>query len=446
MRVLGIVVEYNPFHLGHLYHLRESVRRLKPDGVVVVMSGHFVQRGEPAMLSKWDRAQMAVRAGVDVVLELPYAFCCQSARIFASGAVDVLASTGVVTHLSFGSEDGDLEGLLRLASLLLEEPPAFKALFDRYVSEGFSFPEARRLALEGFLGGGLERVKFLSNNILGLEYLRRLLERGYPIEPMTIRRVGAAYLDPKLGDGPASATGIRRALERGEREALSPYLPGHSYRIICRALDEGRAVVGRDLFSRLVLSAIRRSSPEEMGRVFEMREGIENRIHRAAFEASSLDELIGMVYTKRYTKTAIQRMLCHLLVGYTKEMAQSFEASGPRYLRVLGFSGRGRRILALMRERASLPLITRGSFRGEGVGRAMMELERRASAVWSLLLPSGGDGRIEVDSRPYMEPEVDEVGGALQGEDLQVRGEDERPEAGQAHGAFLGGGPGAQGG
>jgi len=204
MKILGIIAEYNPFHLGHQYHLQTAKEITKADAIIAVISSSFMQRGEPAIVDKWARCEMALKAGVDLVLELPTAFSCRSAYWFASGSIKSLAATGLVTHLAFGAESGKLSSLKEIASFLNSEDAQFKYYLNIFLNAGNSFPKARSLTLEKLLGENAKN--FLEelnnpNNILALAYLRILEEIDSTIEPVLIKRVGEYHAQsPENGD------------------------------------------------------------------------------------------------------------------------------------------------------------------------------------------------------------------------------------------------------
>ena len=193
MSVLGIVTEYNPLHNGHIHHLKESLAVSSADTAVCVMSGNFVQRGEPAIIDKWIRAEIALRAGMDLVIELPVVYALSSAELFAFGAVKILDSLGFVNAICFGSEAGALEPLDAIAEILANEPEEYKALLKKNLDKGLSYPASRESALKGFLGTGMAELVSSSNNILAIEYLKALKRLNSPIKAFTIHRIGGAY-------------------------------------------------------------------------------------------------------------------------------------------------------------------------------------------------------------------------------------------------------------
>ena len=211
MRVLGIISEYNPLHSGHIYHINASREKTSATHTLCVMSGQFVQRGEPAIADKWARTRMALNAGIDLVLELPVVFSCASAEIFAYGAVRTLHNTGVV-DFKFGSEQGEIGSLWRSASVLYEEPYEFKILLKQFLDEGLSFPAAREKALNSYLRELPENIMDQSNNILAIEYLKALMHFRSSIQPITIKRRGSSYNNTEMASSFSSATAIRNMI------------------------------------------------------------------------------------------------------------------------------------------------------------------------------------------------------------------------------------------
>jgi cytidyltransferase-like protein len=382
-RVVGTVVEYNPFHNGHLYHIQQAKQQADTDLCVCVMSGHFLQRGEPALVDKWIRAEMAVAGGVDLVLELPYVYAGQTAETFASGGVAMLQATGLVTHLAFGSETTDLALLAPIADMLITEPQDFQDDLKVHLDKGLPFPAARQQALlqyfsehdECLPADAVQRLpKVLSrpNTILGLEYLKALRKMKSGIQPLPIQRLGADYHDPVLTDHAiASATAIRLNLQKAWQPPLtwkkrrqmlsriSNYVPASTVKILNRAICMGKGPVLPEHFASLLQYALRRSTSEELADVGDVREGLEHRILTVSRTASSWTSILEHLKTKRFPRTTLQRILIQILLGYTQNDAFMTQCHGPAYLRVLGFSQRGQDLLRMMKDTASLPVVHR---------------------------------------------------------------------------------------
>lgn len=336
-KVAGIVAEYNPFHRGHAYHIAETRSILGADcAVVSVMSGDFVQRGDAAVFDKFTRAEMAVRGGADLVLELPLRWSLSSAEGFARGGVRLLAATGVVTHLSFGSETGDLAPLQRAADGLRD--PALAERLKSELQRGLSFPAARQRALESVIGADAA-VLSNPNNLLAVEYLRAMRDLGAALAPLAIRRVGAGHDAAGESDYP-SASWLRERMRAGE--SVSAWVP---------QLPEAKPVFLDDL-EVAVLSRLRMLPKEAFAALPDCSEGLENVLYQAVHSEAALEGILAAAKSKRYPMSRLRRMLLCAALGVQRD------AQAP-YLRVLAANEQGRALLHDMRKTASLPVITK---------------------------------------------------------------------------------------
>ncbi|ANS73944.1 nucleotidyltransferase [Paenibacillus yonginensis] len=399
MRTVGLIVEYNPLHNGHVHHFREAKRITGAEASVAVMSGCFLQRGEPAVVDKWTRAEMALRTGADLVLELPVAYAVQPAEWFAYGAVKLLDATGVVTDLCFGTEAGDLAQLLPLAELLHGESGELKSALAEELGGGASYPAAfaaaaARLAARGDGAPGqaaAREILMQPNNSLGLHYLIALRRLGSAIRPSSIPRQGAGYHDEQPGEGAvASATAVRRLLAGpGGLDAARPYIPAWTADLLAREFAAGRGPVNWEHFRAPLFRQLLLQSPQELAQYHEVTEGLEYRLQRSlqGLSAVSVDALLDALKTRRYTRTKLQRMLVHLLLGHRKEeLSPARLGQGPEYLRVLGFSPTGRQLLARMKQTAALPVLTRTPAQPY----PGLQLDIRAASLYESLLPATG--------------------------------------------------------
>lgn len=345
MKVLGIISEYNPFHNGHKYQIEKSKEITGCDCVVAVMSGSFVQRGEPALFDKWTRAKMALLNGVDLVLELPAFYVLQYANAFAYGGVKVLDSLGVVNYLSFGSEMGDVEKIKKIANLMGDETETFKQNLNASLKEGMSYPMALETAISmepGFEDMG-EKL-FSPNNTLGINYVCALNKIGSKIEPITVKRVGSAYHDDLLNDRFASASGIRNAIKEGE--GILDYVP-----------ESNEFINDADMFSdenleSLILGYFRTRTPEEIENVPGMEDGLANRFISIAKTSNNLSDFFSALTSKRHTLSRIKRICYCALMGITDDKKLD-------YIRVLGFTEKGRELLKEANKRAKYPIVTK---------------------------------------------------------------------------------------
>jgi len=412
MKSVGLITEYNPFHNGHLHHLRESLKVTDAEVAVAVMSGHFLQRGEPALVDKWLRTEMALAAGVDVVIELPLPWACSSAPDFARGGVQALNLLGGIDALCFGSEAGDIAPLRLGAEILLDRVNAVTEKTAAMLREGLNYPQARARVLAGLLPEGLEEAALAApNNILGLEYLKALRQTGSAIEPFTIRRVGAGYHDEAVGEGGiASATGIRSMLTEGKN--VAPLLPAQIWPMLQTALAAGQNC-SADRYCHLLLAQILRDSVG-LTDCWLVENGIENRLQSVAEQADNLEALIGGIKSRQLTRTRIQRMLVAILLGIKKTEATELFEAGPQFLHLLGVSKKGERFLARRRKQRYIPLIQNFSRvhsalkRCYGVdlpnhllARRQLDLELRATKIYTLLLKNWSDA---ARNRDYYEP------------------------------------------
>lgn len=427
MRTLGIIVEYNPLHNGHVYHFRQARIVSEADAVVAVMSGHYLQRGEPALVNKWARSEMALRMGADLVIELPVIYSAQPAPWFAYGAVSALHASGVVDCLCFGSESGDMEWLNYLADLLADEPEPLQTLLAEHLKKGASYPAAYAQAVQAYVRtfgetahrrpetreepDGETGVPDKPNDMLGLQYLIALRKLNSRIMPYTIARTKAGYHDPHPTDAHiASATAIRRMLlsEGGTLEHLAPYVPPYTLDILRREMEAGRAPVDWERFASHLFHSLLSRTREELASFAEVTEGLENRMKRALAEMKndlSVGRFIELCKTKRYTRTKLQRAMTHILLNHRRDMLSGdLLAQGVPYLRVLGFSRTGQALLKRMKRSSSVPIIL-------NVGRNVhptLALDIRATGIYAL----GYRTRSSRDLlRDYYEPPIclDEV-------------------------------------
>lgn len=361
MNVNGIVAEYNPLHWGHIYQMEDARHHTNADYTVVVMSGNFVQRGAPAILDKYKRTRMALEAGADLVLELPLPYAVSSAEFFASGAVSLLNKLGVITHLCFGSECGDVEILQELAQILLEEPPAFRSALQQYLKAGLSYPHARTQALLDYQPGLNDGKEILAspNNILGIEYLKALQEINSSITPYTTKRTGGGYLDQKLQEF-SSAMAIRKALfAHNTPEALQKHLPSCTYEPLLAAWKENTLLTQND-FSSILLYKLLLEREKGFEEYLDVSRNVSDRIRKHLDAFQSFNDFCDLLKTKEMTYTRISRCLLHILLNIRKDTLVPYEQLGRApYARVLGFRKDSTPLLAAIKEKSTIPLITK---------------------------------------------------------------------------------------
>lgn len=359
--ITGIIAEYNPFHNGHAYQIEQARLLTGCDFLVVVMSGDYVQRGAPAVFDKYTRTRMALACGADLVLELPVACSCASAEFFASGAVSLLDGLGCVDFLCFGSESGDLQSLMEPARILAKESPVFQEALRRGLSLGLSFPAARKEAFRACTSD--PDILDLPNNILGIEYLKALLQRESIIKPVTIKRKGQGYHDTLLDSGFASASGIRRFLKQEEAPlsalpALKESLPDPVMEVLKDTLAHTLPVWEED-FSMLLRYELLRQSASDLTRYADISPDLGRRLKNCADKFSSFSEFVALVKTKDVTYTRITRALFHILLNLTGEDTRNSVAMP--YARILGFRKDHSRILGLLKENSRIPIIPKAA-------------------------------------------------------------------------------------
>lgn len=390
MKTIGIVTEYNPFHKGHAYMIEEAKKKTGADRVVIVMSGSFVQRGEPAIFDKWTRTEAALSNGVDLVLELPVLFAASNAETFARAAVRTLEETGIVDVLCFGSESGDLHSMQEAARLMENETEEFQKLLKEQLDEGLSYPAARAKALETVSQISSE-ILSQPNHILGLEYLKALERFNCSMKPMTIKREGD-YNSPSLTEGYASAAAIRKALAEDRSTEAMTQLPENTHDIYNKALSLGTAPVFWNELNAALHYKLRMSSADEIKEISEVVEGLENRILHSIDSSYDIKDLIDYIKTKRYTRTKIQRILLHILMDIKeKEVAYFMNLPRMPYIRVLGFRKDDSGILADLTENAKCPVLTNLKKAPEILnedGLALLALEKTATDLHAMAYPN----------------------------------------------------------
>lgn len=374
--VVGIICEYDPFHRGHARQFHLVREKLPGARIVCVMSGPFTQRGMPALYSPAFRAHAALRAGADLVLELPCLFALREAENFALGGVSVLHGLGFVTHLSFGCENDDL-ALLQKAAEELEAPcAAFTGALKEALASGQSFAAAQGNALcaslRGAYGDAPHTSAFFSapNNILAISYLRALLRLESPIQPLPVLRKGSYHTSDLTAPGYPSATAVRKALLAGDFAAAEAAC-GYPFPAapLCRP----------DALDQALLFTLRQMSPSKLALLPDCTEGLENRLHSACREAASREELLERLKTKRYTYARLQRLLSHALLGVTARMQA--ETPLPTYVRLLGFRQENIDLLSRFNQ-SRLPVIAKAA---QGpASDAAYHLDIHAYDLWAL--------------------------------------------------------------
>lgn len=366
MKVLGIIAEYNPFHQGHAWQIETSKSTSLCNGVMALMSGSITQRGDFAILNKWERTQLALTSGVDLVCELPFGYACQSAEAFAQGGLKILNAAGCVDVLSFGSESGVLSPLNNLAKTLAAEPPEFKTFLKDALSTGVSFPKAREQAIASLLGNDVSTLLKTPNNILAVEYLKALLKSHSLITPMTVKRQGADY-HSVLESEYLSASGIRKILkealanpnsEKNILDTLNNKLP-YQVNTLFDALQHHYYPHGDERLLNALRLLILSRDVSHLKNTPYVSEGLEHKIRDALKTATTVDECVNLIISKRTPQTRVRRILCNRLLELDKQTLDVFQSeSFIPYLRVLGFTEKGKAILKKIKDQDHLPILT----------------------------------------------------------------------------------------
>lgn len=387
-RVNGIVAEYNPFHSGHSYQIQDAKRQSGADYTVVVMSGSFVQRGEPAILNKYNRAMMALKNGADLVLELPTLYSVSSAEYFATGAVALLDRLGIVDFLCFGSECGDIQKLQPLADILLEEPEGYTVLLKKYLKEGLSYPMARTAALTQFCPDFSDARDLLAsaNNILGIEYLKAIRRRGSSLRPITTLRTSSNHHDRMLGTHQSSALALRQAIHDNQNiQSLASQMPDSAYRILSASLAARGPLLLNDLSAPLHYKLLAEAE-KGYAEYLDVSQELSDRIRRRLCDFSDYRSFCDLLKTKDMTYARVSRALLHILLDIRdSDVALYKRQDYICYARVLGFRTEAEELLSAIKKNASVPLLTKLAD-AENIldenGMAILKKELRMNAVY----------------------------------------------------------------
>ena len=382
MKILGIVTEYNPFHNGHSGHLEKAVEIFAAGetsaskAVVAVMSGNFVQRGEPALCDKWRRTKMALMAGVDLVIELPSYYATAGAEYFARGAVTLLEKSGLTDSICFGSEEADINYMKQCATALSSEDEGYKEQLNKNLRLGLSYPAARAKAAETHFPN-LPSLPDSPNNILGLEYIKALISLTSNIKAYTVPR------------SPGSAKDVRESLKNNKNTSYAiKNMPPYAWAILEETISS-QGLAHLDNLSNIFHYILRSHNPLELQNFMDVSEGLENRLFGCSKENILISDIISAAKTKRYTFLRLQRAVLHIILGISKKNMAAYEmAGGPQYIRVLGFNKDRSDLLKMLEEKSKLPLVINlKNARLPSLAAKMLNEEVRASKIYSLAFP-----------------------------------------------------------
>ncbi|OJU15300.1 MAG: hypothetical protein BGN88_15535 [Clostridiales bacterium 43-6] len=381
MYVSGIIAEYNPFHKGHKYHMDKT--REFSSHIIVALDGHFMQRGDISICSKWARTEMALENGGDLVVEIPAVFSLAPAMRFAVGGVETLSALGLVDCLSFGSESGEIDLLQKAAEAAAS--PMIKEQLDKELAKGKTFARAREDAVALVFSPEIAAVFKTPNNNLAIEYINALRSTESSIAPVTIKRYGADH-DSAQDHETVSASFVRHLISMRGIENVKEYLPFKSYEILRREESLHLCPSLLSSLEKTLLGILRQKSLEELKNLPDVSEGIENRLYAAIRASSSLEELYAAIKTKRYPLSRIRRLILTAVLGFSRDLYRH----SPGYIRVLGFNEKGRELLHQARKTATLPIIMKTA-QIEKAGPAAQEIftaECAATDLYNLSLPA----------------------------------------------------------
>lgn len=366
MKVCGIIVEHNPFHNGHLYHINKAKEVTNSDYIIAVMSGNFAQRGIPSIIDKWIKTEIILNNGVDLVIELPILYTISSAEFFSYGAISLLDSLGIVNNICFGCENSEINTIQTIAQLFANEPNDFKKILKNYIGSGLSFPHARNNALKEYLlnkklNTNFEIDQFLnnSNNILGIEYCKSIIKLNSNIKPYTIKRLGSSYHDLSLNHNFSSASAIREHIKNnGNFNIISNYIPDNTFKILNKLRNYNYDFTFEEnMFPYIKYKCMLYSN--DLRNIPDVKEGIENKILKEIYNAKSLNDLILRVKSKRFTYTRVSRILAQFFIGFDKFNTSELRKMKCPYARVLGFNSNGRNLLKIMKSNSNIPIYTK---------------------------------------------------------------------------------------
>lgn len=359
MKIIGLITEYNPLHLGHIYQLTK-IKELYPNSIIILITNAtFTQRGEVSILNKWDKTKICLENNIDLIIELPFAYATQSADIFAKGALEILNHLKIDT-LVFGSESDNIENLKNIVNTQLNNNE-YNKLVKEYLSTGLNYPTAMSKALQDILGYTITEP----NDLLGISYIKEITKNNYPITPITIKRIGS-YHEKEVNNTIISASLIRTL--HLDKKDISPHIAPNTEKYLYQNLSN------ENYFPYLKYKIL---STNDLSIYQTVEEGIENRIKKAITISNSWDELIQNIKTKRYTYNKINRMLIHILTSFTKTEANNLEIN---YIRLLGFSKNGQIYLNTIKKELSLPIIT--NYKKDI--SPLLDLELRATSIYYL--------------------------------------------------------------
>ncbi|HIY58249.1 MAG TPA: nucleotidyltransferase [Candidatus Tetragenococcus pullicola] len=347
MRASGVIAEYNPFHNGHRYHVEKAREISHAEVIIAVMSGNFLQRGEPAIIDKWSRANEALHNGVDLVVELPIQWSLQAADYFGKGGITLLNALGCES-ICFGTDSEDTIDYEQLGAFLNQHQKQIDAIFLSFEKDNLTYAQKMAMALKQ-LDASLAINADQPNHLLAMSYAKENMQLDHPMKLQAIKRKGASHLSKKIEAHFASATAIRQAVFQGKQ--VEDVVPNQT------RLDLQNSIVSWEDYWPYLKYRIQSSSLEELREIYQMSEGLEYRLKEKVTASLSFSEFINQVKSKRYTQTRIQRLLCYILLNIKeKEMEAAWQTNA---IRILGYTDKGKDYLNLSKKEFLLPTISK---------------------------------------------------------------------------------------
>ena len=397
VKVAGIIVEYNPFHNGHKYHIEQTKKLTGADYIIAIMSGNYVQRGEPAIINKHARCEMALLNDVDLVIELPTSYATSSAEYFAFGSISILHKLGIVDYVCFGSEIGNVKLLEYIAEILAVENELYKNSLNVYLKNGNSYPKARELALIDYLKAvksphAQEIKKIISspNNILGIEYIKALKKLGSSITPITITRADNGYNETQLNTKTSfsSASSIRSNIY--DIKTISKYVPKNVYNILKASYNKTFPITYND-FANIAFHNLLNGNTNNLSKYLDVDTIIANKLLNKVNACFTITDLLEASKSKDITHTRLSRALLHIILNETKKDFDKYIINGPEYARILGFKSTSSNLLKVIKKKGSISLINKlslGTRNLSPTGKTILEHDIKCSELYNKIVYS----------------------------------------------------------
>lgn len=387
-KLLTIISEYNPFHLGHLYHLKKSIEIVKPDYKIAIISGNFVQRGEPSILNKWEKAKTALKSGFDLVIELPCLYSISSAENFANGAIKIANQLGT-THLSFGSEEGNIDTLQKLSQLIAQNETIYIQKVKEKLSKGYSYPKSQELVINELFGNDFNKI-CSPNNILGLEYLKSLQNTNSKITPITIKR---------NSDFPSSSS-IRAQL-RQNTNINKLNVPKETINTLNTNINTGKIILSLKSFEKEILFSLRKMKIEELKAIPDIPENLITKFKIASNSCNNIETLLEKLKNKSITQARLQRILLYILLGITKEDIAISKTTIP-YIRVLGVNTKGKKLLSDISKLTPNLITSLKAFENRCTDKnllRMLEIDKLSTDIYTLAYLSDSKSNLDYTTK-----------------------------------------------